>query len=170
VWRADVERFVEFVRGSGPRAEEAQEQALDFHRVVPYPEPFIQLDREAADAQALLEKLSPEERRAWVAEHGYPKDGFNQGGYEWRRSEWGTKWNASEVETEWVSDGEILYRFQTAWSPPRPIVEALAARFPMLELRLEFWERGAGFQGVLRYKGRECLEDSMADYAGPRGG
>ena len=43
--------------------------------------------------------------------------------YNWRCTNWGTKWNAYEVEIEWDEEYQecIEIKFQTAWSPPEPI-------------------------------------------------
>lgn len=45
--------------------------------------------------------------------------------YDWSCQHWGTKWNAYDVSEE-----EGAVRFDTAWSPPIPMLEALAAKFP----------------------------------------
>lgn len=50
--------------------------------------------------------------------------------YDWCCSNWGTKWNA--CEPDWCLDEGILY-FQTAWSAPFPVIEAMAAKYPDLE-------------------------------------
>ena len=43
--------------------------------------------------------------------------------YNWRNTNWGTKWNAYEVEINWDEEYKeyIEINFQTAWSPPEPI-------------------------------------------------
>ena len=43
--------------------------------------------------------------------------------YNWRLSNWGTKWNAYEIEVDWDEEYKecIEINFQTAWSPPEPI-------------------------------------------------
>lgn len=50
--------------------------------------------------------------------------------YHWCCRYWGTKWNACEAE--WSLDDGMLV-FQTAWSAPFPIIEALAQKYPDLE-------------------------------------
>jgi hypothetical protein len=62
--------------------------------------------------------------------------------YEWNIANWGTKWDAGDTEvTRTDADkAEVLYRFNTAWSAPLPIFEALAAKYPTLEIRLHFEE------------------------------
>ena len=46
--------------------------------------------------------------------------------YKWRTRNWGTKWNAYGYEGGVQFDGKTL-QFLTAWSPPTPIMEKLAA-------------------------------------------
>ena len=43
--------------------------------------------------------------------------------YNWRCTNWGTKWNAYEIEIDWDDEYKecIEINFQTAWSPPEPI-------------------------------------------------
>ena len=62
-------------------------------------------------------------RRYWLSYrlHGY----FTW--YEWRIEYWGTKWNASEYRLG-SENGEVW--FETAWSHPLPILEALSQQFP----------------------------------------
>lgn len=50
--------------------------------------------------------------------------------YEWCCRHWGTKWNACEAD--WGLDDGMLV-FQTAWSAPFPVIEALAQKYPDLE-------------------------------------
>ena len=43
--------------------------------------------------------------------------------YNWRCTNWGTKWNAYDIEVDWDEKYKecIEINFQTAWSPPEPI-------------------------------------------------
>ncbi len=45
--------------------------------------------------------------------------------YDWQIENWGTKWNAYEQSLEDLGYGVLELRFDTAWSPPFPIIEAL---------------------------------------------
>ena len=40
--------------------------------------------------------------------------------YDWRRANWGTKWNA--CENSWKHDGVA---FETAWAPPVPVIKKI---------------------------------------------
>lgn len=64
--------------------------------------------------------------------------------YNWNVKNWGTKWDASDVEL--ISDepnGEnhvLVYRFDTPWSPPIPVIEKLSEQYPRLLLTLSYEE------------------------------
>jgi hypothetical protein len=57
----------------------------------------------------------------------------------WRRKHWGTKWNACQpfVNGNCVS-------FETAWSHPVPIIEALIERFPDVKIHVKFADEDIG--------------------------
>jgi hypothetical protein len=141
------------------------EIAFDFNAVIPYPEPFATMDREAEAFGwhvAVADRPAAEiARAAYVAKYSHDKDGFNSGGIDWRRDNWGTKWNAYSIARR-DYEGCCL-TFQTAWAPPRQIIIALAKRFPTVSFSLEYFERGMCFCG-----GFQCLaEDEWYDEAQP---
>jgi hypothetical protein len=46
--------------------------------------------------------------------------------WDWRVQNWGTKWNTYDDELCYEEDDTTLYyTFDTAWSPPEPVIEAL---------------------------------------------
>jgi len=122
---------------------------LDFDKVIPYPDEYRKQDEYCA-------KLPPEERYK-------VKDGYNSGGYDWCIATWGTKWNA--CEPSYNTDGEtIMYSFDTAWSPPEPIVEKLSEMFPTLHFELRFEEGGMGFSGYSIYEKGIQIEYATGSY------
>jgi hypothetical protein len=65
--------------------------------------------------------------------------------YEWACATWGTKWPA--YDAGWMGparaakrDAEQVAYFETAWSPPIPVIVALSARFPAVIVRLDYHE------------------------------
>jgi Ferredoxin-like domain in Api92-like protein len=56
----------------------------------------------------------------------------NDGWYKWCCEHWGTKWDACDVEVDPLDDDDIEttveYHFNTAWTPPKPAVRAMAKR------------------------------------------
>lgn len=134
----------------GPKADVAACLALigadqddpkfDFSAVIPYPERLAQMDAECR----AIRSAAPEERAAMLEAYdgkwGTHSDGFNSGGYEWCVEHWGTKWGAYNVARR-DYDGPCV-TFQTAWSPSKQIVVALAKRFQTITFALEYFERG----------------------------
>jgi hypothetical protein len=145
---------------------------FEFGRFIPYPEEFAALD-EAARRWEQSHREDPENCGP------RPKDGFNQGGYEWCVENWGTKWDACEVEMPELppdSDGdspnplEIEIRFETAWSPPLMVILAASKQFPELAFDLRYFEGGQGYNGWLRCEAGEVVVEESGDYFGSRGG
>lgn len=68
------------------------------------------------------------------------------GWYNWRVSNWGTKWDACESEWD-LDDEELTIHFQTAWAPPIGWLENVSAQFPELVFKMTFQEEGMGFCG-----------------------
>lgn len=69
-----------------------------------------------------------------------------EGWYDWRVANWGTKWEV-EARAERITPQQIDYHFDSAWSPPCSIIEALGANFPSLTLSLSYNEPGGCFIG-----------------------
>lgn len=68
--------------------------------------------------------------------------------YDFNVRNWGTKWDVAVrdgedyPETELMEEDEtsLAYRFNTAWSPPLPAIEALSAQYPDVEFNLSYEE------------------------------
>ena len=106
--------------------------------------------------------------------HGYA-DGKKQGEseynwYNFNNAKWGTKWDVAVSDGESYSDTEmtsesatrISYRFNTAWSPPIPVLDALAEQHPNTEIVLE-WEEEQGFGGTYEWSEGEGSETHYYD-------
>ena len=49
--------------------------------------------------------------------------------YMWRVNNWGTKWNSCCAEIFYEDEETLEYHFDTAWSPPEPIILQLREKF-----------------------------------------
>ena len=84
---------------------------------------------------------------------------------------WGTKWNACYFgPLQNATDQRADLGFDTAWSPPEPVIMELSRQFPKLTFTLKYWEGGCGFRGILRVKAGKVLYAANYDYKGNRGG
>lgn len=104
---------------SGPD-HEGNPMALSFARIVPEPE-------------------SSDEPFDWHA---------------WRINNWGTKWDLESPSfCEWSIEGTdqtaLAWIFDTAWSPPYGIFQALEGQFPSCRWVMEYFEPGMEFAGVI---------------------
>ena len=80
----------------------------------------------------------------------------SKGWYDWSIASWGTKWNAYSSVTDPDGGGDSAHiKFNTAWCPPRPVLEALAKLEPTLAFDYvavceghEFYVIGEGRNGI----------------------
>ncbi len=177
----DVQKVLNAICSLNPLDEDMQ--VLDFDRIIPYPAQFKELDllnieyqgkyhaieMDDPQSQAKHESLASE----YGVEPGTPclQDGYNSGGYEWCCDHWGTKWNATRpVLTLHQEPMKAFIEFDTAWSPPLPVIEKLAEMFPDHEFTLNYFEGGMGFCGQIQWGGGTETYHNQDDYNGPRGG
>jgi len=71
--------------------------------------------------------------------------------YKWNISNWGTKWD-TDIEDSDIQDEHIYLRFDTAWSPPSGVYEAMVTQYPTLSFGIE-WEEEQGFGAELESDG-----------------
>lgn len=80
-------------------------------------------------------------------EGGFELRGKNDNWYDWRIKNWGTKWNAMDVDVN-VTDIGITYNFTTAYSPPLEWLMEATERYPTLKFMLAYFEGTHDFCGV----------------------
>lgn len=139
--------------------------ALDADRIIPYPKEF-------KDKDELFNRLCQEQQVTWAPKDANGKsitDGYNSGGYEWCKDNWGTKWGFCDVKRTF-GKRSIFYNFRTAWSPPEPLIKKLGEMFPTLTFTMKYYERGAGYSGVLKVHGSVINQKYNNEYRGGRGG
>ena len=105
---------------------------FDFNNFVPYPDAFREKD-EANKKDSSVQ------------------DGYNDGGYEWCIKNYGTKWKANSptISTNYLSKCQLLYFFDTAWSPSIPITKKASELFPELIFEHRYSEEGIGIKGKI---------------------
>ena len=65
---------------------------------------------------------------------------------------------------------QVVFRFDTALSPPRQVIEKAAELYPALQFELRYFERGAQFNGFFYCSDGEVETDERGLYFGDRGG
>ena len=102
----------------------------------------------------------------------------DQDWYHWNCRNWGTKWDIAVVNDDEypntiktiTDDGDVMYHFQTAWSPVGEVLMKLSEMYPTLEFDYEY-EEEQGWGGSCTFLGGEdiaCDEydipESHSDY------
>jgi hypothetical protein len=67
--------------------------------------------------------------------------------YSWRLANWGTKWDACEVQIIDEDEEYVQIRFDSAWSPPTNFFEWYAKENPDVVFLNQYDEEGMGFEG-----------------------
>jgi len=172
------------IRGFGPKERKPGEPTTDCSdvEVAFYAEATLKNKREFVvppyswlpkhvktwgDMRAWLEKEKPAAvfwgKRALLAaaETGY------RDWYQWSIANWGTKWGSYDYEFRAREPGRFVFKFATAWSPPRPILAKLAEMWPELRIETKSIDEGggawAGSGGVVE-ETEETRELHMAVY------
>ena len=91
--------------------------------------------------------------------------------YDWHITNWGTKWDIGvrnddkypdTVLDETDNDNELMYRFNTAWSPVPEVISELSKQYPTLEFDYEY-EEEQGWGGKEVYENGELVSQEQYD-------
>lgn len=87
--------------------------------------------------------------------------------YDWRVTNWGTKWDISNegLEFEDFSDGTAAISgwADSAWSPPVDAFQAYSNLNPDVSMELKYFEPGMAFVGVWDNEGGDAYWDDVGD-------
>lgn len=162
-----VEAFLARVKTDG--------SLFSFDRIISYPDRFRIPDLAAEE----WERKHPEWWKTPGLFEERPRDGYNQGGYEWCFTNWGTKWDARRVSVGDIKplrkeNGDARHRakitFETAWTPPKPVIRRASELFQAVRFELRYYERGMAFSGTFVCDNGKVLRDTTCRYSGNRGG
>jgi hypothetical protein len=139
------------------------ETCFDFNKLIPMPQ-------ELKGTTAPTQRGQEAEAARLKAKYGHSD------WYGWNCANWGTKWNAYSLSSS--LDGgplEILasahdkatrqveYEFQTAWSPPMPIIEGLVKRFLTCTFTWYGIEEQPAWGSLTTYAGGEQIEGGFCE-------
>lgn len=178
-----VNELVNFIKGNNPNDE--GKSFIDFNVIVPMPSEldveestagetamkYLKLQHDpnrTEDFEEVKEKVegwSEEDREEYMKlGRAYIKNLRLYGArtwYDWKRIHWGTKWNAYWAT---ASDDKREIWFNTAWSAPFPIVEAIARKFPNVTIDLLYADEDAGYNvGHVTFEDGECVDEYLPD-------
>lgn len=135
-----------------------KEVPFSFNKIIPMPEELrgtISPTRIVSQEEYDNFKLSKDDELLGVGKpitqemsDRFKKEYGNDNWYDWSNRNWGTKWNVSGGVKETFGDGEIIYKFDTAWCPPEGIYMELSNQFPDVDITW-IWEDEEGEGGIL---------------------
>jgi hypothetical protein len=83
--------------------------------------------------------------------------------YSWRLNNWGTKWNAYDLNVIQEDEDFCHIKFETAWSAPEPIFDAMAEKYPGLYGYVVSFDEGWCFEYSGTFKGAEGYSGKTQD-------
>ena len=133
-----IRSFMKFVK--------SKDCDFDFNRIVPSPN-WNKTPDENGELPTRVKRIRNSEGKLVMTIRSFPTSGkTDDRWYDWNLENWGTKWNSynGSMEFDKKHGDEVSYKFNTAWSPPAPILEALREKFPDVSIRwfyrIETWE------------------------------
>lgn len=129
-----IERFFESIKGDP--FDDGSVRTIDFRRIIPQPEDIF-VDNITMD----------QEREFQLSGRPYWS--------KWNPDNWGTKWNAYMCGTK--KDTRDTIFFQTAWSAPIPVINAVARIYPGLRMEWDWADEDTGHN-----TGRVKIENGKA--------
>lgn len=103
---------------------------------------------------------------AWMVPQ--PRFEGDQEWYAWNVSNWGTKWDVTDVTMlDDTKDDSVTVEFSTAWSPPVEAFSTWAQSTEGVKFRLDYWEGGMGYVGNTTYDGEYLDTDDVDSQTDP---
>jgi hypothetical protein len=122
---------------------------MDFGGTVPFPK---ELEGTTSGSPGAI----PDEEKKRHAEFMKKYGAVNW--YDWNIKNWGTKWNAYDVDPVETIENGLKFRFNTAWASPSGWLLATAQLYPSLNFE-DWWKDEGGGCGIVRL----CIEDDMVE-------
>jgi hypothetical protein len=81
----------------------------------------------------------------------------HQDWYSWSNANWGTKWNAYSQSSD---EGSNEIAFETAWSTPYPVIEALSRKYPEAVISMRYADEDFGHNcGEYTFQAGDLVEE-----------
>jgi len=148
--KPELTKFRKFAKTSVSLHGMSEKNALDTNQFLPYPNKYLIKDI------APETKITENDNGQYRMVEG--KDGYNSGGYEWCSKNWGTKWGichaelvVKETDKKNTYDNsdynkpQLIYEYDTAWTPGTPIVIKMSKMFPKLSFKRFVEEESRAF-------------------------
>ena len=117
-----------------------------FNEIYPQPD-WKTIPNDKGELPVKREIKSPDGSVAHIT-YDFPDGKNDDRWYDWSYNNWGTKWDASNLESE-VEDEYAEFEFETAWAPASGIYEKIREDYPDVSISWFFDEPGMEYAGYL---------------------
>lgn len=83
-----------------------------------------------------------------------------------RVQDWGTKWDALNIEVQEYGHETLVVTFQTAWGQPNEWLQSCSRFYSDLTFRLDYYEEGFDIQGYYKISYGTILDQHETSYTG----
>ena len=111
-----------------------------FNQILPVPD-FKNIPNAKGDLP-ILEQHKGKDGEVMFETYNFPDGKNDDRWYHWCISNWGTKWDLSELSIDYDDSEELELEFSTAWSPPEGVIAELKNRYPELSFTCFYDEPG----------------------------
>ena len=119
-----------------------------FGHIIQEPD-WRRLPNEKGEFSKLEQHKNPKTGEVMFETYNFPDGKNDDRWYHWNIQNWGTKWDACNVEIDYADESQIEISFDTAWSPPEPICARLREMFEDIHISWFYDEPGMEFAGYL---------------------
>lgn len=142
------------IRDSLAPSGDDSNRRFDFDKLLPTPPELLDVvspmkivdDQESADA------ITGDSDRVWAVTRATAQRFLGEYGavdwHQWRLGNWGTKWIGSYAKALFDSPDELIVRFDTAWTEPGQLLQAMAHKHGLTVTGGVIYEDGSEFAPV----------------------
>ena len=116
-----------------------------FNSIFPRPD-FTKIPNEKGELP-IKEEIKNSDGEIVAETYNFPDGKNDDRWYHWCIENWGTKWDVSELDIEYMDDEILELTFSTAWSPPEGVIEKLKEKYPNLSFSCFYDEPGMEVAG-----------------------
>jgi hypothetical protein len=135
-------------------------KVLSFHKLYPVPDDVLSVPdiwtTEGLELWVKKEEAEEEYRKFMRLPLRFPNGVPKIKPYDWKSQNWGTNRDALNVGVSYApfrGDRFVAeYHFDTAWSPPLPLIDNVAKSFKTLQFSLQYVGECNEFRGVVVWK------------------
>ena len=117
-----------------------------FNNIIQSPD-WKRLPNEKGEFPKLEQHKNPKTGEIMWETYNFPDGKNDDRWYHWCIENWGTKWDVSELDIEYVDDEILELTFSTAWSPPEGVMQVLKDKYPDLGFTCFYDEPGMEVAG-----------------------